>query len=209
MAKSLLSEQGRKAIADAIAQAEARTSGEIVFAIAEASASYQHAAVLGSIFGMALVTCLYLMLSLIPNLDMVLWVELVSFAILYGILSKVSFRRWFIPGREMDARTREAAFFEFYSRGLYRTRESNGILIFLSYLERRVVVLGDKGIHEKLGGGHWDEVRDKIIHGIRSGKACEGICDAIKSCGDALAAHFPHRPDDTNELPNTVVDHRF
>jgi putative membrane protein len=164
---------------------------------------------LGSIFGMALVTCLYLVFPMVHTLDMVLWVELVSFAVLYGVLSKVSFRRWFIPGREMDARTREAAFFEFYSRGLYKTRESNGILIFLSHLERRVVVLGDKAIHEKLGDRHWDGVRDRIIQGIRTGKSCQGICDAIESCGNALATHFPHRPDDTNELPDTVVDHRF
>jgi putative membrane protein len=207
MAKSLLSEDDRKAVADAIEKAESTTSGEIVFAIAEASSNYQHAALLGAVFGMAVITVLYLVFPMVHTMDMVLWVELVSFATLYGILSRFSFRRWFIPAREMDARTREATFFEFYSRGLYRTRESNGILIFLSCLERRVVVLGDRGIHEKLGDQHWDEVRDRIIRGIRAGKPREGICAAIASCGAALATHFPHRPDDINELPNGVIDH--
>jgi putative membrane protein len=207
MAKSLLSEDDRKAVADAIEKAESTTSGEIVFAIAEASSNYQHAALLGAVFGMAVITVLYLVFPMVHTMDMVLWVELVSFATLYGILSRFSFRRWFIPAREMDARTGEAAFFEFYSRGLYRTRESNGILIFLSCLERRVVVLGDRGIHEKLGDRHWDEVRDQIIRAIRSGKPREGICAAIESCGAALATHFPHRPDDSNELPNGVIDH--
>ena len=209
MAKPLLSEQDRKAIADAIAQAEMRTSGEIVFAIAEASSSYQHAALLGSIFGMAGITALYLIFPMVHTINMVLWVELVSFAVLYAFLSNLSCRRWFIPGREMDTQTREAAFFAFYSRGLYKTRESNGVLIFLSHLERRVVVLGDKAIHEKMGDQHWNEVRDKIVQGIHSGKAREGICAAIECCGGALARHFPHRPDDINELSDTVIDHRI
>jgi putative membrane protein len=209
MPKHLLSEQDRKAIADTIAAAESRTSGEIVFALAEASSSYQHAALLGAIFGMAGISTLYLIFPMVHTINMVLWVELVSFAVLYAVLTNLSCRRWFIPGREMDARTREAAFFEFYSRGLYRTRESNGVLIFLSQLERRVVILGDKAIHEKMGDRHWDEIRDKIIEGIHSGKAREGICAAIECCGEALARHFPHRPDDTNELPNSVVDHRI
>jgi putative membrane protein len=209
MAKFLLSEQDRKAIADTIAKAEARTSGEIVFAVAEASSNYQHAALLGAIFGMAGVSTLYLIFPMVHTINMVLWVELVSFAFLYAILSNLSCRRWFIPGREMDFQTREAAFFEFYSRGLYRTRDANGILIFLSHLERKVVILGDKAIHEKMGDRHWDEVRDKIVQGIRNGKAREGICAAIECCGDALARHFPYRPDDTNELPDTVIDHRI
>jgi putative membrane protein len=106
----------------------------------------------------------------------------------------------------MEECVHDAAFREFYAGGLYRTRESNAVLIYLSNLERRVVVLGDKGIHEKMGDTHWQDVRDEILRGIKQGKAREGICAAVETCGRALAEHFPHRPDDINELPDEVID---
>jgi putative membrane protein len=109
----------------------------------------------------------------------------------------------------MDTRVHEAAFMQFYSSGLYRTREENGIEIFLSLFEKRVVVIADRGIHEKMGNVHWDEVRNKIIHGIRAGKPREGICAAIESCGESLAKHFPRRADDVNELPDRPIESRI
>ena len=208
MPKHLLTEEDKKAIEAAIGRAESATSGEIVFAVVDSSAHYHHAWLSGALIGMALITALYLVLPTPHTVDFVLWVELVSFAVLYAILPRIPWRRRLIPAREMDARTQEAAFMEFYSSGLYRTRETNGVLIFLSLFERRVVVLGDRAIHEKLGNEHWDDVRDKIIRGIKAGKAREGICEAAEACGAALAKHFPHRPDDVNELPDQVIDRR-
>jgi putative membrane protein len=68
------------------------------------------------------------------------------------------------------------------------------------------VVLGDRGIHEKLGDHQWSEARDLIIQGIHRGQAVKGICAAVESCARALAEHFPRRPDDTNELSDQVID---
>lgn len=205
----LLSEEDKTEIAGAVHEAEAGTSGEIVFALSDASAHYHHELLQGAIIGMVAVAAIYLALPLQHTIGILLWMQLVSFAVFYAALPHLPLRRWVIPAREMDIRVHEAAFIEFYSSGLYRTRESNGILIYLSVFERRVVVVGDRGIHEKLGEQHWDEVRNKIIEGIRQGKAREGICSAIRSCGEALAKHFPHQPDDVNELPDQVVDRRL
>jgi len=206
MPTKLLTEEDRTAIADAISRAEKGTSGEIAFAVADSSANYHHAILVGAMGGMAAATAVYLLLPTSHTIALVLWVELVSFALLYALLYRVPWRRWFIPAQEMDRRTREAAFLQFYASGLYRTKESNGVLIYLSLFERRVVVLGDRGIHEKLGDRHWDEVRDGIISGIKAGRAREGICAAVGSCGAALARYFPVRPDDVNEIPNAVID---
>jgi len=202
----LLTEQDKNAIAEAVRKAEATTSGEIAFAIAVSSGRYRHADFQAALAGMAVTAAIYLLLPVTHTIGMVLWVELVSFAILFALIPQLGFRRWFISAREMDARVQEAAFREFYSSGLYQTREANGVLIYLSLFEHRVVVLGDKGIHERMGAPHWNEVRDKIVRGIKEGKAREGICAAIEDCGKALSLHFPPRPDDINELPDQVID---
>jgi putative membrane protein len=202
-----LSEQEKHAIAEAIRKAESTTSGEIVFAVSDSSGGYRHATFQGALSGMALMTALYLLAPVVHTIGMVLWVELVSFALFYVLIPWIPWRRWFISGAEMESRVQEAAYRQFYSSGLYKTRESNGVLIYLSLLERRVVVLGDTAIHERMGDPHWEGVRDRIIQGIRLGRACEGICAAIQDCGQALAQHFPHRADDRNELPDQVIDH--
>jgi putative membrane protein len=139
---------------------------------------------------------------------LLLWTELAGFAVGYALFARLDCRRWFLTGTEMDARVRQAAFAEFYSSGLHRTREENGVLIYLSRLERRVVVLGDRNIHAKMGD-RWDEVRDRVIDGIRRGRARDGICAAVELCATMLAHHFPPRADDVNELPNQVLDRKL
>lgn len=202
----LLSQEDRKAIEEAIKTAEATTSGEIVFAVADASAHYHHATLQGALIGMVIVTAIYLALPFSHNTTNLLWTEFISFAVFFALLPHLPWRRWLISKREMEARVHEAAFMQFYSSGLYRTRESNGVEIFLSSFERRVVVIGDRGIHEKMGDQHWHDVRDQIIRGMKEGRVREGICAAIESCGKALGQHFPHKPDDVNELRDQVID---
>ena len=204
----LLTEEDKKAIAEAVKKAEMLTSGEIVFAFTDASDRYQHATLQGALAGSILATAVYLLLPTPQTIGMILWTEIIAFAFFYALIPRLPCRRWFISSREMEEHVHEAAFREFYASGLYKTREANGIVIYLSCLERRVVVLGDKGIHEKMGEHHWQEVRNQIINGIKQGRALEGICAAIESCGKALADHFPRRPDDVNELPDDVLDRR-
>jgi putative membrane protein len=216
-----LSEQDNKAIEATVKKAEAGTSGEIVFAAAQASSHYHHANLQGALIGMAMVTILFMMIPyihittnnawsdfvipIVPNPTNLLCTEAISFAAFLIILPHWPWRRWIISKQEMNARVHEAAFMQFYSSGLYKTRESNGVEIYLSLFERKVVVIGDQGIHEKMGDEHWDRVRNLIIQGIKRGDACSGICAAIESCGKALAEHFPPRPDDINELPDQVI----
>jgi putative membrane protein len=201
----LLSDSDKKLIEETIRKAEAMTSGEIVFTASEASALYRHATLQGALLAMAVVTAVFLMLPVAHTTTSLLWVEFLSFAVFYAALPRLSWRRWGISNQEMDARVQEAAFMQFYSSGLYRTRESNGVEIYLSFFERRVVVIGDRGIHEKMGDQYWQNVRDLIIRGIREGNVRGGICAAIEACGQALAQHFPPRADDINELPNQVI----
>jgi putative membrane protein len=201
----LLSEEDQKSIEEAIKQAEAKISGEIVFATAESSANYHHATLQGAIIGMAIAAAVYLMLPIEHTTTALLWAEVLSFAVCYALLPHLPWRRWIISRDEMDARVKEAALMQFYTSGLYRTRESNGVEIYLSVFEREVVVIGDRGIHQKMGDQHWQDVRDLIINGIKKGDSRGGICAAIESCGKALAQYFPPRTDDINELPDQII----
>jgi len=201
-----LTEEDKEAIKEAVKRAEASTSGEIVFATANASANYKVATLQVAFIGMAIATAILLIEPVQHTITTLLWTELISFAVFYSVLPFLPCRRWFISGREMDARVHEAAFMQFYSGGLYKTREANGIEIYLSFFERQVVVIGDSGIHAKMGDQHWEKIRDLIIKGMKEGNVRRGICEAIEACGKALAEHFQRQPDDVNELPDQVID---
>ena len=97
-----------------------------------------------------------------------------------------------------------AARLAFLSQGLVETRDRTGILIFVSLLEHRVEVIADRGIDTKVQPGTWDGVVDATLSGIRERRAEEGLCEAIRTCGELLAAEFPPRPDDTDELANRL-----
>jgi putative membrane protein len=94
---------------------------------------------------------------------------------------------------------------EFHREGLGKTVDRTGILILLSVFERRAVVLADKGINEKLDKNVWQEVINSVVDGVKKGQLADNLELAIKQCGNLLAKHFPIKPDDTNELSNTVI----
>src|SRR5512134_381832 len=129
MKNTMLTESDKQAIAEAIKQAERGTSGEIVFGIAPASGAYRHASLQAGLAGSVLAAAVYLLIPTAHQIALLLWAEVVGFAVFYAASLHLPLRRWFIRGSEMDERVREAAFKEFYSSGLYKTREANGVLI--------------------------------------------------------------------------------
>jgi len=98
-------------------------------------------------------------------------------------------------------RTAERAFARL---GMTNTRERNGVLLFVVPARRRLVVLGDEGIHAKVGQAFWDKLVTDLTARLRAGDFTGGLERAISELGAQLATHFPHRPDDVDELPDTV-----
>jgi len=92
----------------------------------------------------------------------------------------------------------------FAALGMDRTRERNGVLIYVAFRDRKLALLGDEGIHTRVGDAYWASVRDGMVEHFRQGASREAILRAVADVGAALARHFPRRPDDTDELPNTV-----
>jgi uncharacterized membrane protein len=109
-------------------------------------------------------------------------------------------RRFF--GRAPDALAR--ARHVFHRLGMHRTAERHGVLIYLAVEERRLAVVGDAGIHGRVGDRHWDAVRDLMLEQLRANAPREAIVRAVDAVGRALAEHYPRRPDDRNELSNDV-----
>ena len=104
-----------------------------------------------------------------------------------------------------DHATRDRAFQLFAERGLYRTRGHTGLLIFISELERRVVLLGDSGLHAELGQQGWEQHVSLLLQQIRRGQARAGIIELLERLTPQLAGLAPRQTDDENELSDRVL----
>ena len=97
----------------------------------------------------------------------------------------------------------------FYQEALHHTKAGTGILILISLLERRVHVLADRGINDRVPPGTWEGLVHGMIEGIRQGHATDAICEAIVRCGVFLAEVAPSRAgENTNELSDHLREER-
>ena len=100
----------------------------------------------------------------------------------------------------MNRKVNERAERYFTEAGIFNTRDRTGILIFISLLERRVELLADKGINEKIPPEQWTTVVNHIVDGVKQNKFVDNLIESVNDCGKILKEHFPIRVDDKNEL---------
>ena len=231
-AADFFSPKDKEQIKAAIKKVEATTSGEIAVMVIDESDSYREGATLGAaVLSMVLALVLEVIIgmvlyskqiwshtSILPFSDiasgakglLTVWYYIPFVILLYfpcrWLLAKCSvFRACFISRRRMDEAVRERAVSAFYEKGLFRTRDETGILIFISLLERTVWIMGDRGINSKIPAGFWDGCARDLTKGIREKAHSAAVLDTIRRCGEELAKFFPRKPDDKNELPDEVL----
>lgn len=194
----------------AVAEAERGTSGEIVPYLVPASDDYSGAAWKGAALGAlaaALAAWALHRLGDFWGASRFLWMVAppAAGAALGYLAAHLPPLRRFLAGRHaIERRVGERAAQAFLEQEVFRTRDRTGILLFLSLFERRVVVLGDSGIHQKVGPGEWEAVVGHVVSGL-SRNPTAALVAAIRECGEILARHgLPPRPDDKNELPDEL-----
>lgn len=203
--------QGKISLADlknvetAIAEIESKTQGEIVPMIIPRTVLPQSIQ-LFFFFSLAFLEIFQLLLPMVDDLpDGVEWMGLCGSLIL-GLLTSRSQRvQNMMYSSHMVRMIMERAELEFYRAKMDRTDKHVGILLFLSLAERRAVVLADKGIAEKLQPEEWLAVVRLMTRAAKSGKLGDGICEAIRECGNVLATHFPSEQKRQNEISNRLL----
>jgi uncharacterized membrane protein len=93
--------------------------------------------------------------------------------------------------------------------GMAATKDRNAVLIFLVPARHKFVVLGDRGISEKVSQEFWSRIARKLAERFAQGDFTGGLIAAIEAVGKRLARHYPHLDSDVNELPDEVEDLRL
>lgn len=87
---------------------------------------------------------------------------------------------------------------------MHKTKDANGVLIYVAVKDHKFVICGDKGINDVVPGNFWDATKDVIQNQFKKGNFKQGIVDGILKAGAELQSHFPWQTDDENELPNEI-----
>jgi putative membrane protein len=101
--------------------------------------------------------------------------------------------------RAKAARTGAAAMF--YEAGIANTSAENGLLIYLSLLERRLEVIADRGILKAVPALKWNNAVFELKRIGRTPEP-EKLIKAVRDLGAVLAEHMPPTGENPNELPD-------
>jgi putative membrane protein len=206
--QSRFSQQDLERIKAAVRTAEDKISGEIVPVFVEKSGHYSLAIYRGFL-AMAGLCFLAIIIfdRYIPSLaiyDPLLIFLTVTMVGLFGSLAANyidPFKRFLISQRLLDQATRKRAENAFLEEEVFNTRHRTGIMIFVSFFEREVIVMADRGISKVVEQKEWDKMVRGITENIRMGKVADGIEAAILRSGEILLEKgFLKTTDDVNEL---------
>jgi uncharacterized membrane protein len=107
-----------------------------------------------------------------------------------------------VHGRSGDPLARAKQVFAHLA--LHRTSERHAVLIYLALEDRKLAIIGDTGIHARVGDEYWSTIRDRMVAGLRANAPRDAIVGAVEEVGRVLREHFPRRPEDTNDTSDEV-----
>lgn len=196
------SKQDHEAVSAAIHAAEQRTCGQIVCVLAHASSAYAHIPVLWA-SALALAAPWPLIEFSQWGVQRIFLLQLIVFIVGGLLFSYMPLRLALVPGAVKRARAHRAALEQFMIRGVSRTRNRTGVLIFVSLAEHYARIVADEGIAAKVPQAEWQATIDALTAHMREGRIGAGFIVAIERCGAVLAAHAPPNGS-SNELPDRL-----
>lgn len=220
-----LTDTDRASVAAAVAAAERHTAGEIVTIVARRSDTYHDVALHWSVLAMLFVLAL---LAFRP--DAAVWLHglvadpwegapasgglftvalvlmIVTFLIVRVVLAWMPLRLALTPGSTEARRVHARALALFRASAEARTRDATGVLLYLSLDEHRAEIIADAAIHARVAPDVWGAAMAALLAATRDGRPGDGMAEAVRRIGVVLAEHVPPRTNDTNELPDRLIE---
>jgi len=213
-AAKVISEADCKRIQERIASLEKVTDAEVVCAVATESGRYDRAeSVCGLLVGLLALISSNKLLALggwdsPDNLALGWQVTTVVVGFVLGsILSSYwhPLRRLFVSQNQMAEEVRRSVHQVFCLKGVGGTRHRGGVLIYLSLFERRLEVLSDQALAEKLSQADLEAIRDAVLEQIRAGQFAGGLLAGLDSAEERLARMLPATEAASESLSNELI----
>lgn len=204
---NMISNNDRDQIRELITEAEKKSSSELVPMIVGRSdqypaAHFRAAIIVSFLFSLAL----YFSPLAIINPIYFLWIQIPGFIAGYFLANIPAVARLLITNKEIDCEVNQRAIEAFFEHNLHTTERHNGVLIFISMMERKIKIITDVGVKEKIDQKIWDEIIFQFTEKVQAGSFVEALKNTIMATSDVLENYFPR--DNTpkkNELGNDII----
>ena len=211
-------------VSAAIAAAEAKSDGEIIAIAADQSDAYHDVGLHYAVLVLFLVLAFFAIWphqlglwwtrmmgwtadpSMRQLLTLLLFFALLKFLAVLFLLKWRPLRMILTPGSTKTRRVRRRAVMLFKTGAERRTIGRTGILIYLSMAEHRAEIVGDEAITAVTTPETWGEAMAALIKDVKEGRPGDGIVAAVGMIGDVLAEHFPKSSEDSNEIPDKLIE---
>lgn len=212
-------------VSAAVHAAEQHTAGEVVTVVADRSDGYNDV-VLGWSAAVALLALC--VIATVPDfylgivdrllghwghrwvpgevLALAAFVAFAKFAGMWLLQLWAPLRYFLIPPAIKTDRTHRRALGLFKVGAERRTAGRTGILIYLSMQEHRAHIVADEAIASKVDPAVWGEAMIAMLAELKQGRLADGMIAAVDRVGVVLAEHLPRTADDTNELPDRLIE---
>jgi putative membrane protein len=219
-----LTEAEQATVTDAVEAAEQTTSGEIVTVLADRSDGYSDVVL---VWAITIAFTVMSVFAALPQPFLNAWDQLfglwghqwsagqiatttialglVAFTLAWLLLSLDSLRFALIPGPVKTGRVHEAAVRHFKVGAERRTHGRTGVLIYISMREHRAEIFADQSIAAKVPAEAWGDAMVDMLVEIRAGRIGDAFAAGVRDVAAILAQHFPRATDDTNELPDRLI----
>jgi putative membrane protein len=219
-----LSAEDHAKVSAAIAAAEAKSDGEIIAIAADQSDAYHDVGLHYAVLVLFLVLAFFAIWphqlelwwtrlmgwtaepSMRQLLTLLLGFALLKFLVVLYILKWRPLRLLLTPGSTKTRRVRRRAVMLFKTGAERRTIGRTGILIYLSMAEHRAEIVGDEAITAVTTPETWGEAMAALIKDVKDGRPGDGIVAAVGLIGEVLATHFPKTSEDSNEIPDKLIE---
>lgn len=102
--------------------------------------------------------------------------------------------------------THERALAMFGKLRVWDTENNNGVLIYLLLAERRIEIVADRGLNERVATGTWPHLVMAMSTAFKAGDFEGGLKQAVQEVSALLQLHFAltggqHNPNELPDLP--------
>ena len=87
---------------------------------------------------------------------------------------------------------------------MHKTKDSNGVLIYVAVNSKQFAICGDNGINKVVPNDFWESTKNIMASHFQNGNFKQGLVDGILKAGEQLKKYFPYQDEDTNELSNEI-----
>ncbi len=203
----MISKKDREQIKKLITEAETKSHSELVPMIVSTSDNYpaahwRAAIIVSFLFSLGL----YFSPLAIINPIYFLWIQIPGLFIGYWMGNIPALTRLLITKEEIEFEVTQRAIEAFYEHNLHVTDKHNGVLIFISLLERKIKIITDVGVKAKIDQKIWDEITHDFIEKVKTGDFVVALKDTITAASDILENYFPrNESSNKNELKNDII----